>query len=88
MGMKMTIIVVICLLVVTFLGWTYERGQQTAKDETCRQIRYRLDCNTAWQEYRLHPSPGNKPICDTGELSLREVTELINSEIGLGCPAR
>ena len=82
------ILLAVCLLALVFLGWAYERGQKIAKDETCRQIRYRLDCGRTWQKYRLDPSLDNKPLCDTGELSIGEFVELTNRAIELDCPSR
>ena len=80
-------IVAVAILIVLTVA-AYESGDRITKGKECREIRYRLDCARAWQEYRINPNPGNRPLCDTGDLSIRESGELFNKAIELGCPAQ
>lgn len=77
------------VLVVGYVVWNAVSEQmEIQKAEECQRLDYVWDCGETWINYRMNPTSQNIPLCDTGELSIREVGELANREMELGCPAR
>ena len=81
------IILAVGLLVLVVVGWLAYKGHEIYNDEQCREINYQLGCALAWTEYRANPTLDNKPLCDSGELSIRQFMLLTNKSLELECPA-
>jgi hypothetical protein len=69
--------------IVIGLGWLYHVGREEHIKKLCEEINYRVDCADAWSKYRLTGDPGDHPLCDTGEMSIRQ---RINSVHGVSAP--
>jgi hypothetical protein len=84
---KCKVIVPVIIFLAGGFGFFAYQGAQEEKVEECQRLNRMLDCNRAWWEHRLHPTLGNTPLCDQGELSLHQETVVINKilELGPGC---